>query len=99
MQRAIKLADFYACTVHKVLRRCEELGQEPFYDPLRHRIESGILNGFTVRDVAKLNLSGYRFAEVIESQLQRFVDSGLLRVEQTRGPGRPTRRYYRLPND
>ncbi|MGB4063345.1 MAG: DUF3987 domain-containing protein [Azonexus sp.] len=99
MLRAIKLADFYASTVHKALRCSEEDCQESVYDPLRQRIESGILNGFTVRDVAKLNLSGYRFVNVIESQLQRFVDGGVLRVEQTRGTGRPTRRYYRLPQD
>jgi len=99
MLRAIKLADFYASTVHKVLRYSEESSGETVYDPLRQRIESGIVNGFTAREIAKLNLSGYRFVNVIESQLQRFVDSGLLRVEQTRGCGRPTRRYYRLPQD
>jgi len=97
MQRAIKLADFYASTVHKVLRYCshEEVNAKKTYDPLRHRIETGVLNGFTVRDIAKLNLSGYRFTNVIEAQLQQFVASGLLRVEETRGSGRPTKRYYR----
>lgn len=96
MLRAIKLADYYASAVQKVLRFCSDLnGQSSNYDPLLHRIESGVLNGFTVRDVAKLNLSGYRFTSNIELQLQRLVDLGVLRVEQTRGPGRPTRRYYR----
>lgn len=96
MQRAIKLADYYASTVQKVLRCCSEpTSQSSNYDPLLQRIESGILNGFTVREVAKLNLAGYRFTSAIETQLQRFVDCGVLRVEQTRGPGRPTQRYYR----
>jgi hypothetical protein len=97
MQRAIKLADFYACTVQKVLRFCShgEKTTKKAYDPLRQRIETGVLNGFTVRDIAKLNLSGYRFSNIIEAQLQQFVTSGLLQVEETRGSGRPTKRYYR----
>lgn len=97
MQRAIKLADFYAGTVHKVLRYCSqgEANANKAYDPLRLRIETGVLDGFTVRDIAKLNLSGYRFTNVIEAQLQQFVTNGLLQVEETRGPGRPTKRYYR----
>ena len=98
MQRAISLADFFASTVKKTVAYCKSssvFGNQP-HDPVRYRVENGSLeDGFTVRDITRLNLAGYKFPQVIEQRLGQLVECGLLRVETTKGPGRPTQRYFK----
>lgn len=94
-ERAIRLSDFFAANVARVLASVPSGGAASSRTILLDRLLSGWgAQGFTVREIVRSNWSGLTDRHVVQAAINILLAEGHIISVQQMGTGRPTVRYF-----